>query len=83
MKDDELRKVSLLLEDYFKQKKQIYIYCPLGVDMGVYGWSASLPSKQFDLFENRAQKHTQILASVIRRLEHWNKAEKLFHSTDA
>lgn len=74
----EWRKVSLLFVSRLFQaegKKIIHNVC-LGVDMGVYSWSVSLPSKQLDSFLNKAQEHTHIFAAMIRRLEHWNKAVK-------
>lgn len=74
---------SPLLEDYLKQEKQNYRYCLLDIDMGVYSWSSFLPSKELDSFLNRAQKHTQMLAGMFRRLEHWNKAVKWFHNMEA
>lgn len=66
----------------FQAGETNYTSCLLGVDMGVYGWSAALSSKQLDSSLNRAQEHTHILAGMIRRLEHWNKV-KWFHNTDS
>lgn len=69
-----MEKSNFVLEDSFKLEKQNYLYCLLGIDIGVYSWPACLSNKRKFLPEQSLGIH--IPAGMIRTVEHWNKAVK-------